>query len=189
MKKILLLVLFLIISGSNVAQAQQNEIAPEKKKVIAEIISVIKADQRVEETMSAMLKQMQAAYPSIIKNTLAGLDSLNDRQRSLLEAEIVKRNQQFSVKFNERLRQKINFREFTEQTIYPLYDKFFTEADLKELLAFYKTPLGQKMNKIMPQMATESIRLSQELLIPKITSIVNEIVQEEIRDVQKTSIN
>lgn len=185
MKKIILFVFALFAFNSVAANAQQTQIAPEKKKIIGEIISVTKADQKTEETIKAMLDQMAAAYPTLVKETLAKSSGLTAARKTSLESEMIKRNASFSAKFNERLRQRVNFREYVEQTFYPLYDKFFTEGELKDLLAFYKTPTGQKLNEVTPQLAAESIRLSQEILTPKIAAIVNEIIQEDIEEIQK----
>jgi uncharacterized protein len=176
--------LLTVLTIFSIEVVAQNEIAPEKKKVIAEIIIATKASEKVEETMSQMMKQMQAAYPAIIRSTLAGMEGLDANQKATLETELINKNEKFTVKFQERLRQRINYKEFIEQTIYPLYDKFFTESELKDLLSFYKTSTGQKLNEIMPQMVGESVRLSQELLVPKITGIVNEIIQEDIKETQ-----
>ena len=38
----------------------------------------------------------------------------------------------------------------------PIYDKHFTESDLDGMLAFYRTPVGQKLIKELPAVAAES---------------------------------
>lgn len=37
----------------------------------------------------------------------------------------------------------------------PIYDKYFSEDDIKGLIQFYQTPLGQKSVKTMPQLLNE----------------------------------
>ncbi len=37
----------------------------------------------------------------------------------------------------------------------PVYDKYLSEEDLDGLIAFYQTPLGQKVLKSLPQVSTE----------------------------------
>lgn len=39
----------------------------------------------------------------------------------------------------------------------PLYTKYYTESDLDELIKFYKTPIGQKVLKVTPAIAKESM--------------------------------
>ncbi|MDL1969584.1 MAG: DUF2059 domain-containing protein [Candidatus Desulfofervidaceae bacterium] len=46
-------------------------------------------------------------------------------------------------------------------TIYPIYHKYLTLEDIRELIAFYKTPVGQKIITIMPQLTQGSILAGQ----------------------------
>lgn len=44
----------------------------------------------------------------------------------------------------------------------PLYSKHFTEPEIEQLIAFYKTPIGQKTIQVMPLLAQESMQAGQE---------------------------
>ncbi|HKH49851.1 MAG TPA: DUF2059 domain-containing protein [Thermoanaerobaculia bacterium] len=44
-----------------------------------------------------------------------------------------------------------------------LYMRTFTEAELRDLIAFYKTPTGRKSLEKMPEVMQESFRLGQEI--------------------------
>ena len=37
----------------------------------------------------------------------------------------------------------------------PLYDKYFSHEDIKGLIQFYQTPLGQKALSVLPKLSTE----------------------------------
>ncbi|MCW3162726.1 DUF2059 domain-containing protein [Chryseobacterium oryctis] len=41
----------------------------------------------------------------------------------------------------------------------PLYDKYYTESDIDELIKFYKTPVGKKMISSMPSLLQESMEV------------------------------
>jgi len=52
-----------------------------------------------------------------------------------------------------------------------VYARYFTEQDLRKLLAFYKTPVGRKVIKNMPAVMTESMQVGQrwaERMSPKL---------------------
>lgn len=66
-----------------------------------------------------------------------------------------------------------------EQIYYPLYDKYFTEAELKDLIAFYKSPTGRKLLHATPQLTQAAMLKSNELLMPKIMVLLNELREEE----------
>ena len=43
----------------------------------------------------------------------------------------------------------------------PIYDKYYTELEIKQLIAFYQTPLGNKVITTMPQIMQESMQAGQ----------------------------
>ena len=43
----------------------------------------------------------------------------------------------------------------------PLYDKYYTLEEIKEMIAFYESPLGRKMIRLNPQWTVESMALGQ----------------------------
>jgi hypothetical protein len=44
----------------------------------------------------------------------------------------------------------------------PLYHRYFTHDEVKGMLTFYGTPLGQKAISVMPQMTQESMAIGQQ---------------------------
>ena len=45
--------------------------------------------------------------------------------------------------------------------MYPIYDKYFTQDDLKQMLKYNSTPIGKKTIKVMPMIMQEAIQASQ----------------------------
>jgi hypothetical protein len=43
----------------------------------------------------------------------------------------------------------------------PIYAKHYTESDLKELITFYKSPIGQKMVEKLPLISQESFAIGE----------------------------
>ena len=66
---------------------------------------------------------------------------------------------------------EVNFDELVELTI-PIYEKHFTHDDIKQMIAFYQSPIGKKLLKKMPVIMQESMavgiawsqKLSEKLL-------------------------
>ena len=44
----------------------------------------------------------------------------------------------------------------------PVYDKYYTHDEIKELIRFYESPLGRKMVEITPQMMEETMLIGQK---------------------------
>jgi len=46
--------------------------------------------------------------------------------------------------------------------IVPIYDKYYTREDIRDLTVFYQSPVGQKTVKILPKLSAEAISAGQE---------------------------
>jgi hypothetical protein len=51
--------------------------------------------------------------------------------------------------------------EFTAMLV-PIYDKYFTAGEIKEMIAFYSTPLGRKTVSVLPQLSLEAMEAGQK---------------------------
>ena len=60
-----------------------------------------------------------------------------------------------------RLESKIDPQEM-ERLVVPIYDKYFTLEEIREMKAFYSTPVGRKAISLMPQLMQESMLVWQE---------------------------
>jgi uncharacterized protein len=61
----------------------------------------------------------------------------------------------------EELIKGINEEELVNQLV-QIYEKFYTHDEIKELIAFYQTPLGQKMIKSVPLIYQEAAIVGQK---------------------------
>jgi hypothetical protein len=63
--------------------------------------------------------------------------------------------------FWETLKQKMDIGELIDQIV-PVYAKYYSDADLDGLIAFYKSPLGQKMISVQGPLMRESMQIGQK---------------------------
>ena len=66
--------------------------------------------------------------------------------------------------------------------LYPVYDKYFTHQEIKELMAFYETPSGKKAILVLPTVINEAMGIGQgwgQALGPEIERRVNAALTRE----------
>ena len=63
--------------------------------------------------------------------------------------------------FWDELRREMNVNELTELVV-PIYDRHLTHDDVKQLIAFYDSPVGRKLLSVQPQILAESMQIGQE---------------------------
>lgn len=63
--------------------------------------------------------------------------------------------------FWEGFKMELNSEVLVEMVI-PIYDKYYTETEIKELTDFYATPIGRKVITVTPLISQESMQAGQK---------------------------
>lgn len=119
------------------ASAEGNSAVPQDKqakyKAIEELLYVMKADSLMERTIDQMSKVIVSGYSDPNENK----------------------------EFMDEFKSKFNTKEVL-QLVSSIYDKYYTYDDIEQLIKFYKSPIGQKMLSVTPDIASESMKVGME---------------------------
>src|SRR5258708_2802867 len=115
-------------------QAPAN-IDPQKDARIRELMDVTGAKDMGKQLIEAGMEQFRSSV----------LDSQPDNPRA----------KQFVDAFVVRFQKHFDADSLNERVI-PIYDKYLTAEDLQGLLDYYRSPLGQRMLKALPEVTRES---------------------------------
>lgn len=184
MKKILKLTLtiaFLISLNSFAVAQDKKEISEEKQNLIAELIEITQTNKQILEITDNLLESMERTYPLVLERSIRKDSNLTQIQQEEISRKATESFKSFNKKFRERLPKEIDYGQYVKDTVFPLYDKFFTEKELADLIAFYKTETGKKVVVTMPKLFAESTKLAETILLPKVLKLVDKILKEEIK--------
>ncbi len=109
-------------------------------------------DQVIATMMTAMGRELRASMPE------------DEKSQELMNLLMVK------------LRQKFKQADFLSPLV-PVYEKYYTDDDIKGLIAFYGTPLGQRFLQAAPQVTTESMAAGMQ--------VGRQIGEESVREVMQ----
>jgi hypothetical protein len=59
-----------------------------------------------------------------------------------------------------------------------VYARHFTAAELREITAFYRSPVGTKLLAKMPELQQESMRASQRVILPRVMKIADQWIAD-----------
>jgi hypothetical protein len=116
------------------APAAKKKIAPAKEADIRKLLQLTGTSALMQQTMASMDKSIK---PMMINSLPEG-----DYRQTLIDL------------FFEKFHAKLDTQKLLDLAV-PIYDKYFTDADIKGLIQFYETPLGQKTVKALPQITAE----------------------------------
>ena len=140
MKRMILLSMLLLISPL----ALSEELTEKKKQIIDEMLEITGALKIGEMMGTTVANQMIAAMSQQQKDIDPKIISIvQDEMAKIMHDEFVANG-------------------FVNEMSYKIYHKYFSTAELEEMLAFYKTPIGNKMATLMPQVAQEGMLAGQQ---------------------------
>ncbi len=70
----------------------------------------------------------------------------------------------------QKLKQIFNIDDIISRLV-PIYSKYFSENEVKDLVAFYQSPLGKKLLSVTPLVMEEATQASMQYLQQKIESV------------------
>jgi len=115
------------------------EISEEKKLVINEMLEIT-GSLKMAETMGT------AAATQMIQLMSQGKKDFNPRIIEIAKEVI-----------GNIMHEEFISNRFLHKMSYRIYDKYFTTSDLKEIVAFYKTPIGKKLILHLPKASQEAM--------------------------------
>jgi hypothetical protein len=123
-------------SNSNDASAKQSQIDPAKEADIHRLLDLAGTKTAIAQIMDGMEKNIR---PVITRSLPPG-----DYREKLVDL--------FLEKFRDHMKSEVP--QLLDSAV-PLYDKYFSHEDIKGLIQFYGTPLGQKALSVLPKLSVE----------------------------------
>ena len=121
-----------------------------KQKVLAELVEVMQYDKMIgqmgEVTATQLVAQMKTRHPDMDAETESRLRELARNHLSELLVDM-------------------------ESMVSGTLSKHFTEEELREMLAFQKSPVGQKSLEKMPQIMQETMTWAQQKTVSSVPSL------------------
>jgi len=121
-----------------------------KQENIKVLFQLMQTDSVVEKMINSMIPIMMKSMPQQQDSTAMSMMNATMKKMTDVMMDITKR--------------------LLNEDMLAIYDKYYTEKDIKDLVAFYKSSAGQKMVKVSPD-------LNKEMMMILITKYVPEIQQ------------
>jgi hypothetical protein len=185
----LLLLTCLICSAAQQQSANvQQTLTSEKRALIKELLESTDARKTAISMYKSMVEQEENQLPDLIWQAISGIKEvreLTSDQQQELRKQLVKESARTSQRIRELFLQKIDFGQVVEDVSYVVYNKFFSEAEITDLISFYRSSTGKKTIEVMPSLFAESMSYILEVIKPKVAEITTELTNEEVNRVRR----
>src|SRR5215475_10493577 len=159
----------------------QDAVTPEKKALIKELLGLINASNNPGAIANELMGQLEAGVASQISNDMQGwiqTQKFTPAEQKRVQAQVDETIKRILTRIRAEVPKRINYNEIREKVAIEIYDKHFTEDEVKDLIAFNKTPTAQKFVKLLPQITAEVIPGIDKSTPPEPTQLTGELIEK-----------
>lgn len=165
--------------------AARAEDAEHKRALIDELIAIAGpgslGPQMAEQQSLVELGRIRRSYEPMMDFAVKEQTELTDEQRQALRERLADFDA-FAGQFQRRFVERLDFESIIGNVYRPLYDRYFSEEDLKRMVEFYQTPVGRKAIQIMPALTQEAGVAIDRVVRPEAVRIIQDIVADEVKN-------
>jgi hypothetical protein len=176
MKKILA-VLATAITLSVPAFAQT---APALDPAVVDAVKQMQSAMKLRDVMTASMQQLEQSMPQNLRASVTQMinsnTTLDASQKQKQVAQMEQRLPAMLGEMHELFSDPTLVEEMLAEMV-PLYARTYTVDEIHQLSAFYQSPVGQKMLATMPRLMTESMAISQRVMMPRIQKVMAKTAQ------------
>jgi hypothetical protein len=164
MKTTLLLLSFCCVFFMGLSASAQTKASPE---TVEELLKAAKFDQ----TMNAMVGQMDTIMNQAVNQSIAGKDLSPDAMAKVKAA---------TARMTATIKEDLSPEKMREMVV-SIYSDVYTDEELRSIIDFYKTPAGQALITKQPLVMQKTMAWMQQKMgqmMPKIQAAVEESAKE-----------
>ncbi len=168
-----ILFVFLLTTFCSVSTFAQSATVENKKSLISQFRKLTGADKvNLSLNVSTDIRED-------FNSLLAQEKDLTDAQKQELTKSINEANERIDKTAKSFLSDQQTMTKLSEEVIFQIYDKTFTETELKELIAFYQTPTGQKAAAFLPSLSKQVEQAFSQSAVAQLRAIVSPKIEAE----------
>ncbi|MEA4839547.1 MAG: DUF2059 domain-containing protein [Bacteroidales bacterium] len=160
MKKVIFVLLFIL-------PLLINSYSQTKQESIKELFHSMQQDSIMDKMFNSMvpsiMNQMQSQMPI---DSTAKVHS-NEMMNSIMQT---------AKEISKKL---------IDEDMVVLYDKYFTQNEIKDFITFYKSPSGQKFIKVTPDIQKDLMMVMMQKYIPEMQKAVKDRIEEKMKSDKK----
>lgn len=181
MKKIVALLAAALAFSCVLAAAQTNAATAESTVAAKQLMDAINA----RGLMQASMQQAAAQLPSMMQTMSASMveskgKGLSAADKKAMQAEIEKAVPGMMASMQKLFSDPAMLDELERETT-AIYARNYSVDEMRQLLAFYRSPVGAKMLSTMPKVMQESMLASQQIIMPRIGKMVEDMTANIVK--------
>lgn len=160
---------------ANAAAAQT--LSPEHAAALEDYLTTVRYSAMVSSSIRSMNDYFRANLPEMLGRSIDGQASLSPDEKLAAKSELP-RIAEVIARETERYLSDPKLAMEMKNVTMNVMARHFTPDEIREITAFYKTPIGAKVVNEMPQIMTEAMQASMQLTSQRLGSLIENMTRE-----------
>ncbi|AVR95901.1 DUF2059 domain-containing protein [Pseudoduganella armeniaca] len=156
------------------AAASSAALDPATVKAVRELLDSMDYRKLVGDAFSKTAAQMPQMMRSGAEAAVRGTPNLSDAERAKRLADVDKRLAKIGPMMTQLFNDPTLIDDMIEEIV-PLYARHFTADEMRQLAAFYRTPVGAKALEKMPLLMSEGMKIGQKVVEPRVQKLMRDL--------------
>ncbi len=159
-------------------------VTPELRAAVKDLLDTTKTREGLAQTLQQMSQSVRPQMGQMMAQRIEVNAALTPEQKQQVRASM---EQPFesAVADGQKIVTDPKVVDDTVDRMTALYAQRFTLDEIKQLTAFYKSPLGQKSISAVPGIVHDAMQGSMSVLVPKLNALADSTVQKQVDTVTK----
>lgn len=159
-------------------------VTPEQRAAIKELLDVMNTRDNLVKTFAAMAQGLAPQMAQAMNQQIEANTALTPEQRTKLRSQMTEPFNA-AVKEAQGIMTAPKLVDETLDKMQTVFAKYYTAAEAKQLVAFYKSPIGAKTLTAMPQATNESLQAGVAIFQPRVVAVMEKTLKTQVDAVTK----
>ena len=161
-------------------------VTPDARAAIKELIETTRTRDNLSKAFQAMSQSLAPQMAQAMNISIENNASLSAEQKQKVRANM-------TTPFDNAVKEAVTMLtdpkvvDESIERMYPIYAKYYTPDEIRQITAFYKTPVGTKSLTAMSQVINESMAAGFSVVQPRLNALMEKTVKKEVDVVTKGS--
>ena len=175
-----LFVVLMVVAFGSVSSFAQQAASTDKKSLILEFRKLTGADN-VNLRLNFSIAEIQESLSALVEQD----KEITDAQKTELKKSAKEAGERLDSEVKTFFTDQSKTAPVAEEIIYQIYDKTFTEVELRELITFYKTPTGKKALVFLPSLSNQVQQGFTQAVVPMLQGFIQPKIQAETEQLKQ----
>jgi uncharacterized protein len=168
----------LLLASTSLSAKADDQLSSEKEGLIKQVLDASRATRNAQLGYELVIAQAVRGMNTALEMRIDQDTKMSADEKAQAKKTLIAQLDKRMDRFKQLSAEKINVPQLVTQIYLKLYAKYFTDEQLKVMLDFYKSPTGQHVLDVFPQLTDEATHIVNAEALPKIKEAGAQFDQE-----------